>query len=346
VRTRLIYLPHGSRPPRRAVPIGPCRAGGAAPHGGPGTRIILFGIRRSLEDELPLRGHAGVMGQSSSRGSTRRRRSGLCLSLTKLLADLRRRCWASGLPLAWSWPASVRSRSSGLSGPIELAPFNPTRIGPTAIERPASTTPTLRERRSCEGIEFVASPTTWEPAANRSGPRAACGNVPAVAGGRKRADAAPYTRLKHVDVLIALIAAGRGKFGHAPPAGTEAPASSHSVSEETPFPTRGCPLPSHPLLGRTSGAYQPSPRPVPAPTTDCPRAARTDRPAVPPRHTATRSQTWRGQDQITAATYSHGASPRTQRIPQIRLEVRPTRTPRTPGPATRTRTESGGSFGR
>ncbi len=96
----------------------------------------------------------------SWRGCTREATVGLCLSLTNF-SLMPKEMLACGLPCVELAGVSAES-IFGADGPLELAPLDPAAIA-DALERLLDRPRALRERRSREGIEFVAS-HTWEHA--------------------------------------------------------------------------------------------------------------------------------------------------------------------------------------
>jgi glycosyltransferase involved in cell wall biosynthesis len=179
----VIYYARQSTP-RRAVPIG-LAALAELHRRRPETRIILFGFAGHLRTSFPYE-HAGVLGQEQLSWLYSEATVGLCLSLTNF-SLMPKEMLASGLPCVELAGVSAES-IFGSDGPIELAPLHPEQIA-DAIEKLLEDG-ALRERRSREGIDLVAS-HTWDHATDQ------------VEGGLRhvlrlreaeRADRPPYTR--------------------------------------------------------------------------------------------------------------------------------------------------------
>ena len=145
------------RAPRHPAARGADRADGARASctaAGPDVRIVLFGDRRAARR---ARSPTSTSACSPHRSSSRlysEATVGLCLSLTNF-SLMPKEMLACGLPCVELAGVSAES-IFGADGPLELAALDPRAIA-DALERLLDD-PELRERRSREGIEFVASP--------------------------------------------------------------------------------------------------------------------------------------------------------------------------------------------
>jgi len=155
-RDTVIYYARDSTP-RRAVPIG-LSALGELHRRRPDVRLVLFGTGRKVETTFPYE-HAGVLTGEQLADLFSEATVGLCLSLTNF-SLMPKEMLACGLPCVELAGVSAES-IFGENGPIELAPLDPARIA-DGIEKLLDDR-ALWERRSREGIEFVAS-HTWEHA--------------------------------------------------------------------------------------------------------------------------------------------------------------------------------------
>ncbi len=124
----------------------------------PELRIVLFGDPIPVSTGFPHE-HMGVLRPDELSWLYSQATVGLCLSMTNF-SLMPKEMLACGLPCVELAGVSAES-IFGEDGPIELAEFNPFAIA-DAIERLLDDGP-LRERRSREGIELVAS-HTWEHA--------------------------------------------------------------------------------------------------------------------------------------------------------------------------------------
>jgi glycosyltransferase involved in cell wall biosynthesis len=143
--------------PRRAVPIG-LMALAELKRRRPDTRIVLFGTDEVLHASFPYE-HVDVLSPTQLSWLYSEATVGLCLSLTNF-SLMPKEMLACGLPCVELAGVSAES-IFGDDGPLELAPLDPTRIA-DALER-LLVDQTEWERRSREGIEFVAS-HTWDRA--------------------------------------------------------------------------------------------------------------------------------------------------------------------------------------
>jgi glycosyltransferase involved in cell wall biosynthesis/GT2 family glycosyltransferase len=142
---------------RRAVPIG-LMALTELHRRMPETRIVLFGAENPLHAAFPYE-HLGVLTPAQLPALYAQASVGLCLSLTNF-SLMPKEMLACGLPCVELAGVSAES-IFGAHGPLELAPLDPVRIA-DALQR-LLTDRELWERRSREGIEFVAA-HTWEHA--------------------------------------------------------------------------------------------------------------------------------------------------------------------------------------
>ncbi len=143
--------------PRRAVPIG-LMALAELKRRRPDVRIVLFGTNEVLHASFPYE-HIDVLSPEQLSWLYSEATVGLCLSLTNF-SLMPKEMLACGLPCVELAGVSAES-IFGEHGPLELAPLDPMRIA-DALQRLLADR-TLWERRSREGIEFVAS-HTWEHA--------------------------------------------------------------------------------------------------------------------------------------------------------------------------------------
>lgn len=153
--TVIYYARHVT--PRRAVPVG-LMALAELHRRRPDLRIVLFGDEGQLESPFPYE-HLGVLTPPQLATLYSEATVGLCLSLTNF-SLMPKEMLACGLPCVELAGVSAES-IFGSDGPLELAPLDPRAIA-DALERLLDD-PEHRERRSREGIEFVAS-HTWEHA--------------------------------------------------------------------------------------------------------------------------------------------------------------------------------------
>ncbi len=149
------------RAPRHPAARGADRADGARElhRRRPEMRIVLFGDRQAAATRPSPTSTSACSPRRSSRGCTRRPPSGLCLSLTNF-SLMPKEMLACGLPCVELAGVSAES-IFGADGAARARPAGPAAIA-DALERLLDD-PALRERRSREGIEFVAS-HTWEHA--------------------------------------------------------------------------------------------------------------------------------------------------------------------------------------
>jgi glycosyltransferase involved in cell wall biosynthesis/GT2 family glycosyltransferase len=143
--------------PRRAVPVG-LMALSELHRRRPDLRIVLFGDEGKLESPFPYE-HLGVLTPPQLATLYSEATVGLCLSLTNF-SLMPKEMLACGLPCVELAGVSAES-IFGSDGPLELASLDPRAIA-DALERLLDD-PEHWERRSREGIEFVAS-HTWEHA--------------------------------------------------------------------------------------------------------------------------------------------------------------------------------------
>jgi glycosyltransferase involved in cell wall biosynthesis len=153
--TVIYYARHVT--PRRAVPVG-LMALSELHRRRPDLRIVLFGDEGKLESPFPYE-HLGVLTPPQLATLYSEATVGLCLSLTNF-SLMPKEMLSCGLPCVELAGVSAES-IFGSDGPLELAPLDPRAIA-DALERLLDD-PGHRERRSREGIEFVAS-HTWEHA--------------------------------------------------------------------------------------------------------------------------------------------------------------------------------------
>jgi glycosyltransferase involved in cell wall biosynthesis len=143
--------------PRRAVPIG-LMALAELKRRRPDVRVVLFGTDEVLHASFPYE-HVDVLSPTQLSWLYSEATVGLCLSLTNF-SLMPKEMLACGLPCVELAGVSAES-IFGSDGPLELAQLDPTRIA-DALERLLVDREEW-ERRSREGIEFVAS-HTWEHA--------------------------------------------------------------------------------------------------------------------------------------------------------------------------------------
>jgi O-antigen biosynthesis protein len=143
--------------PRRAVPIG-LMALAELKRRRPDVRIVLFGTDEVLHASFPYE-HVDVLSPVQLSWLYSEATVGLCLSLTNF-SLMPKEMLACGLPCVELADISAES-IFGADGPLELAPLDPNRIA-DAMERLLSDRERW-QRRSREGIEFVAS-HTWDHA--------------------------------------------------------------------------------------------------------------------------------------------------------------------------------------
>ena len=127
----------------------------------PNTRFVLFGDRNPVETAFPYE-HLGVRSPLELSWLYSQATVGLCLSMTNF-SLMPKEMLACGLPCVELAGVSAES-IFGADGPIELAELDPVALA-SALERLLDDRE-LRERRSREGIEFVAG-HTWEHATDQ-----------------------------------------------------------------------------------------------------------------------------------------------------------------------------------
>ncbi len=145
---------------RRAVPTG-IAALRELHERRPNTRLVLFGDANPVEAQFPYE-HLGVRSPLELSWLYSEATVGLCLSMTNF-SLMPKEMLACGLPCVELAGVSAES-IFGPAGPIELAELDPVAIA-VALERLLDDRD-LRERRSREGIAFVA-PHTWEHATDQ-----------------------------------------------------------------------------------------------------------------------------------------------------------------------------------
>ncbi len=143
--------------PRRAVPIG-LMALAELKRRRPDVRIVLFGTDEVLHASFPYE-HVDVLSPEQLSWLYSEATVGLCLSLTNF-SLMPKEMLACGLPCVELAGISAES-IFGSDGPLELAGLDPNRIA-DAMERLLIDREHW-ERRSQEGIDFVAS-HTWDHA--------------------------------------------------------------------------------------------------------------------------------------------------------------------------------------
>jgi glycosyltransferase involved in cell wall biosynthesis/GT2 family glycosyltransferase len=145
---------------RRAVPVG-LLALEELHRRRPDVRIMLFGSGHYLRTPFPYE-HMGVLSTEQLSWLYSEATVGLCLSLTNF-SLMPQEMLACGLPCVELAGVSAES-IFGEDGPIELAPLEAGALA-GSIERLLDD-PSLRHRRSVEGIEFVAA-HTWDRATDQ-----------------------------------------------------------------------------------------------------------------------------------------------------------------------------------
>jgi glycosyltransferase involved in cell wall biosynthesis len=153
--TVIYYARHVT--PRRAAPIG-LMALAELHRCLPEVRIVLFGTDKPLHAAFPYE-HLRVLSPQQLARLYSEATAGLCLSMTNF-SLMPKEMLACGLPCVELAGVSAES-IFGEDGPIELAPLEPHAIA-SALER-LLVDREHWQRRSREGIEFVAS-HTWERA--------------------------------------------------------------------------------------------------------------------------------------------------------------------------------------
>jgi glycosyltransferase involved in cell wall biosynthesis len=143
--------------PRRAVPIG-LMALAELKRRRPGARVVLFGTDEVLDASFPYE-HIDVLTPTQLSWLYSEATAGLCLSMTNF-SLMPKEMLACGLPCVELAGVSAES-IFGADGPLDLAPLGPQPLA-DALER-LIVDRERSERRSREGIEFVAS-HTWEQA--------------------------------------------------------------------------------------------------------------------------------------------------------------------------------------
>ncbi len=143
--------------PRRAVPIG-LMALAELKRRRPDVRIVLFGTGEILDASFPYE-HVDVLSPEQLSWLYSEATVGLCLSLTNF-SLMPKEMLACGLPCVELANISAES-IFGSDGPLELAPLDPNRIADAMEELLVDRE--RWERRSQEGIDFVAS-HTWDHA--------------------------------------------------------------------------------------------------------------------------------------------------------------------------------------
>ena len=156
--TVLYYARLGT--PRRAVPTG-IAALRELHARRPNTRFVLFGDRNAVDTQFPYE-HLGVRSPLELSWLYSQATVGLCLSMTNF-SLMPKEMLACGLPCVELAGVSAES-IFGADGPIELAELDPVALA-DALERLLDDRE-LRERRSREGIEFVAG-HTWDHATDQ-----------------------------------------------------------------------------------------------------------------------------------------------------------------------------------
>jgi glycosyltransferase involved in cell wall biosynthesis len=143
--------------PRRAVQVG-MMALHELRRRHPAVRVVLFGDLNMIMSSFDYE-HLSLLSPEQLCTLYCQATVGLCLSLTNF-SLMPKEMLACGLPCVELAGISAES-IFGPDGPLELAPLEPVAIA-DALER-LLMSPELRERRSLEGIELVAS-HTWERA--------------------------------------------------------------------------------------------------------------------------------------------------------------------------------------
>ncbi len=124
----------------------------------PQTRIVLFGSDNPVWTPFPHE-HYGILTPPQLGTLYNEATVGLCLSLTNF-SLMPKEMLACGLPCVELAGVSAES-IFGEDGPLELAPLEPVKLA-AAIERLLDDRDEW-ERRSAQGIEFVAT-HTWDVA--------------------------------------------------------------------------------------------------------------------------------------------------------------------------------------
>ena len=153
--TVIYYARHST--PRRAVPVG-LMALAELKRGRPDVRVVLFGTNEVLNTSFDYE-RLDVLNPTQLSWLYSQATVGLCLSLTNF-SLMPKEMLACGLPCVELAGISAES-IFGSDGPLELASLDPGRIA-DALERLLEDRRRW-ERRSREGIEFVAS-HTWDRA--------------------------------------------------------------------------------------------------------------------------------------------------------------------------------------
>jgi glycosyltransferase involved in cell wall biosynthesis len=153
--TVIYYARHSTD--RRAVPIG-LMALEELHRRRPDTRIVLFGADAPPKTAFPYE-NLGVLTPAQLGVLYNEATVGLCLSLTNF-SLMPKEMLACGLPCVELAGVSAES-IFGADGPLELAPLEPVALA-SALERLLDDREEW-ERRSEQGIEFVAS-HTWDVA--------------------------------------------------------------------------------------------------------------------------------------------------------------------------------------
>jgi glycosyltransferase involved in cell wall biosynthesis len=153
--TVIYYARHET--PRRAVPIG-LMALAELQRRLPDVRIVLFGTKLPLHAAFPYE-HLPVLAPNQLVRLYAEATAGLCLSMTNF-SLMPKEMLACGLPCVELAGVSAES-IFGRDGPLDLAPLDPQAIA-DALER-LIVDRERSERRSREGVEFVAS-HTWDHA--------------------------------------------------------------------------------------------------------------------------------------------------------------------------------------
>jgi glycosyltransferase involved in cell wall biosynthesis/GT2 family glycosyltransferase len=143
--------------PRRAVPMG-LIALAELKRRRPNVRVVLFGTNKVLGASFPYE-HIDVLTPTELSWLYSEATAGLCLSMTNF-SLMPKEMLACGLPCVELAGVSAES-IFGSDGPLDLAPLEPHALA-DALER-LIVDRERSERRSREGIEFVAS-HTWEHA--------------------------------------------------------------------------------------------------------------------------------------------------------------------------------------
>jgi GT2 family glycosyltransferase/glycosyltransferase involved in cell wall biosynthesis len=153
--TVIYYARHSTD--RRAVPVG-LMALEELHRRRPDTRIVLFGSDEPPETSFPYE-NLGILTPAQLGTLYNEATVGLCLSLTNF-SLMPKEMLACGLPCVELAGVSAES-IFGADGPLQLAPLEPVALA-SAMERLLDDRDEW-ERRSAQGIDFVAS-HTWEVA--------------------------------------------------------------------------------------------------------------------------------------------------------------------------------------